>query len=160
MEAVLIDVKLALSRSLRERRNKQGLSQVQLAERLQSSQSRVAKMEAGDPSVSMDLLVSALLLLGASSTDLANAIRGGPAPLPRTHQSAHRRRSDELSSETALDFLATTLGEKWGGGRDRMSQFLLVFRVHAIQRMFQRRISREDVRLVVATGETIETYSD
>ena len=76
-DAVLIEVKLALSRSLRERRNKQGLSQVQLAERLQSSQSRVAKMEAGDPSVSMDLLVSSLLLLGASSADLAKAIRGG-----------------------------------------------------------------------------------
>ncbi len=51
-DAVLIEMKLALSRSLRDRRNKQGLSQVQLAERLQSSQSRVAKMEAGDPSVS------------------------------------------------------------------------------------------------------------
>jgi DNA-binding XRE family transcriptional regulator len=76
-DTVLIEVKLALSRSLRERRNKQGLSQVQLAERLQSSQSRVAKMEAGDPSVSMDLLVSSLLLLGASSADLANAIKGG-----------------------------------------------------------------------------------
>lgn len=76
-DAVLIEMKLALSRSLRARRNKQGLSQVQLAERLQSSQSRVAKMEAGDPSVSMDLLVSSLLLLGASSTDLAKAIRGG-----------------------------------------------------------------------------------
>ena len=73
----LIEMKLALSRSLRDRRKKQGLSQVQFAERLQSSQSRVAKMEAGDPSVSMDLLVSALLLLGASSTDLANAIKGG-----------------------------------------------------------------------------------
>ena len=76
-DAVLIEMKLALSRSLRDRRNKQGLSQVQLAERLQSSQSRVAKMEAGDPPVSMDLLVSSLLLLGASSADLANAIRGG-----------------------------------------------------------------------------------
>src|SRR5580765_1744810 len=75
-DAVLIEVKLALSRSLRDRRKKHGLSQVQLAERLQSSQSRVAKMEAGDPSVSMDLLVSSLLLLGASSADLANAIRG------------------------------------------------------------------------------------
>lgn len=75
-DAALIDMKLALSRSLRDRRNKQGLSQVQLAERLQSSQSRVAKMEAGDPSVSMDLLVSSLLLLGASSSDLANTIRG------------------------------------------------------------------------------------
>ena len=76
-DAVLIEMKLALSQSLRDRRKKQGLSQVQLAERLQSSQSRVAKMEAGDPSVSMDLLVSSLLQLGDSSTDLANAIRGG-----------------------------------------------------------------------------------
>jgi DNA-binding XRE family transcriptional regulator len=75
-DAVLIEMKLALSRSLRDRRKKQGLSQVQFAERLQSSQSRVAKMEAGDPSVSMDLLVSSLLLLGASTADLANAIRG------------------------------------------------------------------------------------
>lgn len=75
-DAVLIEMKQALSRSLRDRRKKQGLSQVQLAERLQSSQSRVAKMEAGDPSVSMDLLVGSLLRLGANSTDLANAIRG------------------------------------------------------------------------------------
>lgn len=75
-DAALIEMKLALSRSLRERRKKYGLSQVQLAERLQSSQSRIAKMEAGDPSVSMDLLVSSLLLLGASSTDLAKTIRG------------------------------------------------------------------------------------
>jgi predicted transcriptional regulator len=75
-DAVFIEMKQALSRSLRDRRKKQGLSQVQLAERLQSSQSRVAKMEAGDPSVSMDLLVSSLLLLGASSADLANVIRG------------------------------------------------------------------------------------
>jgi len=77
VDAALIEMKLALSRSLRDRRKKQGLSQVQLAERLHSSQSRVAKMEAGDPSVSMDLLVSSLFLLGASSADLADAIRGG-----------------------------------------------------------------------------------
>jgi DNA-binding XRE family transcriptional regulator len=76
-DAALINLKLGLSRSLRDRRQKSGLSQVQLAERLRSSQSRVAKMEAGDPSVSMDLLVSSLLLLGATSADLAKAIRGG-----------------------------------------------------------------------------------
>lgn len=74
-DAVLIEMKLALSRSLRERRQQRGLSQDQLAKLLQSSQSRVAKMEAGDPSVSMDLLVSSLLLLGASPTDLAKVIR-------------------------------------------------------------------------------------
>lgn len=76
-DEILIEMKLSLSQSLRDRRKKHGLSQVQLAERLQSSQSRVAKMEASDPSVSMDLLVSSLLLLGASSADLAKAIREG-----------------------------------------------------------------------------------
>jgi hypothetical protein len=75
-ETVLIEMKLALSRNLRARRTAHGLSQVEFARRLQSSQSRVAKMEAGDPSVSMDLLVSSLLLLGASSAELAKTIRG------------------------------------------------------------------------------------
>lgn len=74
-DAALIEMKLSLSRSLRERRQRRGLSQVELAKRLHSSQSRVAKMEAGDPSVSMDLLVSSLLVLGASSTDLSRTIR-------------------------------------------------------------------------------------
>ena len=41
-----------------------------------------------------------------------------------------------------------------------MSQFRLVFRVHAIQRMFQRRVSEEEVKQVVVAGETIETYPD
>ncbi|MDO8689959.1 MAG: DUF4258 domain-containing protein [Dehalococcoidia bacterium] len=36
----------------------------------------------------------------------------------------------------------------------------LVFRTHAIRRMFQRGISREDVRHVLSTGETIEEYPD
>lgn len=76
-EAALIEMKLSLSRSLRDRRQRRGLSQVELAKRLRSSQSRVAKMEAGDPSVSMDLLVSSLLVLGASAADLARVIRNG-----------------------------------------------------------------------------------
>ncbi len=75
-DAALIELKLTLSRSLRDRRQRRGVSQVELAKRLRSSQSRVAKMEAGDPSVSMDLLVSSLLVLGASEADLAKAIRG------------------------------------------------------------------------------------
>jgi transcriptional regulator with XRE-family HTH domain len=74
-DAALIEIKLCLSRSLRERRQRRRVSQVELAKRLRSSQSRVAKMEAGDPSVSMDLLVSSLLVLGASAVDLAKAIR-------------------------------------------------------------------------------------
>jgi hypothetical protein len=34
----------------------------------------------------------------------------------------------------------------------------LVFRVHAIERMFRRRIDEEDVRHVINSGETIESY--
>jgi len=75
-DAVLIEMKLALSRSLRDLRKRRGLTQVKVAELLQSSQSRVAKMEGGDSSVSMDLLVSSLLLLGGHTNDVARAIRG------------------------------------------------------------------------------------
>ena len=75
-ESALIELKLSLSGALADQRKRRHLSQAQLARRLRSSQSRVAKMEAGDPSVSMDLLVRSLLALGASSTDLARAIRG------------------------------------------------------------------------------------
>ena len=78
-DAVLIEMKLALSRSLRELRRRRGLTQAKVAELLQSSQSRVAKMEASDSSVSMDLLVASLLLLGGDTRDVARAIRGDAA---------------------------------------------------------------------------------
>jgi transcriptional regulator with XRE-family HTH domain len=51
-------------------------TQPQFAERLQSSQSRVAKVEAGDESVSLDLLIRSLLALGATDQDLAEVITG------------------------------------------------------------------------------------
>jgi|SRR5262245_34116532 len=73
-EATLIEMRLALSANLKARRLKQGLSQQALASRLASSQSRVAKMEAGDPSVSLDLLIRALLAIGAAPRDIARAI--------------------------------------------------------------------------------------
>ena len=76
-ESALIELKLALSRSLRERRTKQGLTQTQLARQLRSSQSRVAKMEAADPSVSVDLLVRSLFALGASPKDLGRVLTRG-----------------------------------------------------------------------------------
>jgi predicted transcriptional regulator len=52
------------------------LSQTELASDISSSQSRVAKMEAGDPSVSIDLLIKSLLSLGAARKDIALAIFG------------------------------------------------------------------------------------
>ncbi|MDH3252709.1 MAG: helix-turn-helix transcriptional regulator [Ignavibacteria bacterium] len=70
-EAAYVELKLALSKNLQEIRREKNLTQEDLARRLKSSQSRVAKMEAGDPSVSLDLLVRSLLALGASRKHLA-----------------------------------------------------------------------------------------
>lgn len=69
-EATLIELKLDLARAVKAERMRRKRTQAELGERLGSSQSRVAKMEAGDPSVSIDLLVRALLRLGASRRDL------------------------------------------------------------------------------------------
>ena len=73
-ESAYIEMKMRLSESLRNRRKRRRLSQVQLAKMIKSSQSRVAKMESGDPSVSLDLLVKALLVTGATRRDIAHTI--------------------------------------------------------------------------------------
>jgi predicted XRE-type DNA-binding protein len=73
-EAAYIDLRLKLSDAVREYRKKKRLTQVQLAELLQSSQSRIAKVEAADESVSLDLLIRTLLVLGATHQDLAKVI--------------------------------------------------------------------------------------
>jgi ribosome-binding protein aMBF1 (putative translation factor) len=73
-ESAYIELRLKLARGLKARRHARGLSQTQLAKAVQSSQSRVAKMEAGDPTVSLDLLVRSLLALGASNHDLGQII--------------------------------------------------------------------------------------
>lgn len=74
-EAIYVQVKLAFSDLLRKLREDQKLTQTVAAKRIHSGQSGVAKMEAGDPSVSMDLLFRSLLALGASNKDLAKVIR-------------------------------------------------------------------------------------
>ncbi len=73
-EQAYIELRLRLAEGLRARRLDRGVTQVDLARTLRSSQSRVAKMEAGDPTVSLDLLVRSLIALGASSRDLARII--------------------------------------------------------------------------------------
>ena len=75
-ESAYIEMKLSLSKNLRERRKDKSLTQEQLARLLKSSQSRVAKMETGDPSVSLDLLVRSLLILGESRKSLAKILSG------------------------------------------------------------------------------------
>src|SRR5918999_5910057 len=73
-EAAYIELKIKLAAGLRRRRQQKGLSQLDLATKLESSQSRVAKMEAGDPSVSLDLLIRSLISLGASERELSRII--------------------------------------------------------------------------------------
>jgi len=76
-EAAFIEVKVALAAVLRRQRTSCHLSQVEAAKQLHSSQSRVAKMEAADPSVSVDLLLRAILKLGGNRRALAEALNAG-----------------------------------------------------------------------------------
>jgi DNA-binding XRE family transcriptional regulator len=79
-EAAYIELRLKLADGLKARRSAKGLTQTDLAKAVNSSQSRVAKMEAGDPTVSLDLLVKSLLALGASNRELARII-AQPGPV-------------------------------------------------------------------------------
>ena len=73
-ESAYIEMKLSLSDALKNERIKRQISQVELAKLISSSQSRVAKMEAADPSVSVDLIVRSLLALGVSRRQVANSV--------------------------------------------------------------------------------------
>ncbi len=106
-ESALVEVKLRLARRLRALRVQRELSQVAVAKLARSSQSRVAKMETGDATVSIDLLVRSLLAIGASPKDIARAIgrgilmpwstlmssarRRGPRPISRARRETPRR---------------------------------------------------------------------
>lgn len=73
-EMALIDVRVSLAKALRRRRHRLKISQAAFAKRVGSSQSRVAKMEAGDPSVSIDLLVRSLITSGSSAEEIGKVI--------------------------------------------------------------------------------------
>lgn len=74
-EVQIVELKLALSDSLRRRRQKEHLTQQALAKMLKSSQSRIAKLEAGAPGISLDLLFRALFAAGATPADIARELR-------------------------------------------------------------------------------------
>lgn len=73
-ESSYIELKIKLSSNLRKLRTERKLTQVELAKIIKSSQSRVAKLETGDPSVSLDLIIRSLLALGTSNKDIARTI--------------------------------------------------------------------------------------
>jgi len=74
-EQQFVELKLALAGGVRQLRERRGLTQGDLAKRLGSSQSRIAKMEAADASVSLDLLMRSLLSIGATANDIAKLIK-------------------------------------------------------------------------------------
>ena len=76
-EAMVGAMKAALAQALRRRRVRRGLSQADLAKLLGSSQSRVSKIEADDPAVSLELLIRALVTTGANRREIGRAV-GGP----------------------------------------------------------------------------------
>jgi predicted XRE-type DNA-binding protein len=80
-ETQYVELKLRLAQTFRTKRRRKRLTQVEVARVLGSSQSRVAKMEGGDPSVSVDLLVRALYVLGMTPRELSRVVASGPATL-------------------------------------------------------------------------------
>lgn len=75
-ETELVELKVQLALLVKELRKNKNLSQNALAKKMGSSQSRIAKIESGDPSVSLDLIVRALLTSGATRQELAQVIMG------------------------------------------------------------------------------------
>jgi transcriptional regulator with XRE-family HTH domain len=75
-DMLMIETRLAASRLLKAARQQSKLTQQKAAVRLRTSQSRLAKMEAGDPSVSLDLLLRSCFALGVSRKDVATIFRG------------------------------------------------------------------------------------
>lgn len=78
-EAAMVQVRLLLADHLRKTRDRRGLTQTELAEAMGSSQSRVAKMEAADPGVSLDLVLRALFVLGVGLREVGRVIGRGAA---------------------------------------------------------------------------------
>lgn len=110
-ELAYINLKLRLGSSLRECRERRRLTQASLAKLIRSSQSRVAKMEAGHPSVSLDLVLRSLLVLGATSRELSGVIHPRrQAPPTGTSRRSRRRAgvSTDRSVPRALSVTAKT----------------------------------------------------
>ena len=116
-----IELKPALAAGVRELRERKGLTQAVLAQRLGSSQSRVAKMEAADRSVSLDLIMRSLLTIGATATDVAKWIKraesaraawrhAAPSWIRITSQSACEERWNSSALVSTRRFVAPHTG--------------------------------------------------
>lgn len=73
-ESAYIELRIRLTNALKERRRSAKLSQKAFATNMKSSQSRIAKAEANDATVSLDLLIRSLMALGVSLSELARIV--------------------------------------------------------------------------------------
>jgi len=108
-ERRFIDTKLALADGLRRLRERQGLTQTDVARRIGSSQSRVAKMEVADPTVSTDLLLRSLFRLGANRREVARLL-GVPRRTRGVSHGSESKAAKALADE--IDELAGSDGTR------------------------------------------------
>lgn len=87
-EMACIEIHHQLAETFGARRAESGLTQAKLAKRMGSSQSRVAKMEKGDPSVSLDLLIKGLLAIGVTRQEIGAIIASAEPPQPMNRPDA------------------------------------------------------------------------
>lgn len=79
-EEAYIDIRLDISNLVTAQLAKKGWTQEQLAGAIRLSQSRIAKLEGGDPGISMDLMTKALLSLGTSKKQIGKLLKGNLEP--------------------------------------------------------------------------------
>lgn len=77
---IIVELRVHLAKALLARRHAAGMTQAGLSRAIGSSQSRIAKMESADPTVSLDLLIRGLIHLGAPPSDFAAAFRRAMPP--------------------------------------------------------------------------------
>lgn len=91
-EVALVETRMALARTLRDRRKNSDLTQKELARKLGSSQSRISQLEASGDDVSLDLILRALYAVGATRRDVATAIYQPHPPRAAARASGTRKR--------------------------------------------------------------------
>jgi predicted XRE-type DNA-binding protein len=100
-ERRLVELRLAVSRTVRRLREQQGMTQQQLAAKLKSSQSRVAKVEAAAADVSLDLSIRALFAAGGSLRDLVSSAQTRRRVGKKAHRMSrpHKVKNDQVGTE-------------------------------------------------------------
>jgi len=84
-DMAVVETRVALTRALRRQRKMSRLTQTDMARAMRTSQSRVARIEAGDPSVSLDLVFKALYTAGLTLHDIGGVLKEAAVPYPAHH---------------------------------------------------------------------------